>query len=221
MAKCDLKIDWAIHAAAKHAYENWHYSQCVPVGKLVKIGAWESDKFIGVVLFGRGANRHMAQEFGLQSIEVAELVRVALSKHKVTTSKILAFSIKMLRRQYPAMRLLVSYADTKQEHVGTIYQATNWIYTGVSQSSFSVFFNGRWMHPRSVNAVRGTIKGLPVRQDPKKHRYIMPLDNEMRKRILPLARPYPKRAGSDTTDTAGLQPAEGGSIPTPALHSQG
>jgi hypothetical protein len=30
----------------------------------------------------------------------------------------------------------------------------------------------------------------------------------------------PKRAVSDTTDTAGLQPAEGGSIPTTALHSQ-
>ena len=27
-----------------------------------------------------------------------------------------------------------------------------------------------------------------------KHRYLMPLDDEMRKRILPLAKPYPKRA---------------------------
>jgi hypothetical protein len=51
-----------------------------------------------------------------------------------------------------------------------------------------------------------------------KHRYLMPLDNEMRQRILPLAKPYPKRAGSDTKDTAGHHPAEGGSTPTPALH---
>ena len=46
----------------------------------------------------------------------------------------------------------------------------------------------------------------------------MPLDTEMRKKVLPLLKPYPKRAGGDTTDTAGLQLAEGGSIPTPALH---
>lgn len=31
----------------------------------------------------------------------------------------------------------------------------------------------------------------------------------------------PRRAGSDTLDTAGHLPAKGGSLPTPALHSQG
>ncbi len=50
-----------------------------------------------------------------------------------------------------------------------------------------------------------------------KHRYLMPLDAQMRERIKPLARAYPKRAGSDTKDTAGFQSAEGGSTPTPAL----
>jgi hypothetical protein len=44
MAKADLRIDWATHAAAKYACENWHYSGCMPVGKLVKVGAWESGK---------------------------------------------------------------------------------------------------------------------------------------------------------------------------------
>lgn len=28
--------------------------------------------------------------------------------------------------------IIVSYADTSQDHIGTVYQATNWIYTGLS-----------------------------------------------------------------------------------------
>ena len=42
---------------------------------------------------------------------------------------------------------------------------------------------------------------------------------EMRERIKPLARPYPKRAVSDTKDTADFQSAKGGSTPTTALQS--
>lgn len=55
---------------------------------------------------------------------------------------------------------------------------------------------------------------------PGKHKYVMPLDDDMRKRIAPLAKPYPKRtrAGSDTTDTPANHAGEGGSTPTPALH---
>ena len=44
------------------------------------------------------------------------------------------------------------------------------------------------------------------------------IDAEMRKRILPLARPYPKRADSMGGHASGLQPEEGGSTPTSALH---
>jgi hypothetical protein len=50
-----------------------------------------------------------------------------------------------------------------------------------------------------------------------KHRYLMPLDDEMRVRILPLAKPYPKRATSIGSDAAGDQLAEGGACPTVAL----
>ncbi len=50
-----------------------------------------------------------------------------------------------------------------------------------------------------------------------KHRYLMPLDPDMRAKILPLAKPYPKRAGSIVADAPANHAGEGGSIPTPAL----
>jgi hypothetical protein len=230
MSKADLKIDWATHAAAKYACENWHYSGCLPAGKLVKVGAWEGGKFIGVVLFGRGANNRMAQAYNLNQDQAAELVRIALCKHSVPVSRIAAFAMKFLKKTNEGLRLIVSYADPKQGHHGGIYQAGNWIYSGRSQAQRELIINGIFTHKRSAHAKYGTASpseirvktGLKVEWAPLewKHIYLMPLDNEMRKRILHLSKPYPKRAGSDTTDTAGHQPAKGGSIPTPALHSQ-
>ena len=55
---------------------------------------------------------------------------------------------------------------------------------------------------------------------PLKYKYLMPLDVEMRARILPLAQPYPKRAGSIAADAPAHQAGEGGSTPTPALQHE-
>jgi hypothetical protein len=49
-----LKIDWATPKAAKYACEKWHYTKHLPSASC-RVGVWENDKFIGVVLFGIGA----------------------------------------------------------------------------------------------------------------------------------------------------------------------
>lgn len=212
MAKVKLKIDWATHEAAKYACENWHYSEVVPVGKLVKVGAWEDGKFIGVVLFGRGANNNMLKPFGLKQDEGCELVRVALKNHKTPVSKILSLAIKFLKKQASKLRLIVSYADADQGHHGGIYQATNWIYDGLKNAGTMGAFiiNGKKTHPKSVHSkgVKQSLQEVRNHLDPNatifytkgKHRYLMPLDAEMRQRIMPLSKPYPKRAKQAITD---------------------
>jgi hypothetical protein len=223
-----LKIDWATHEAAKYACENWHYSKCVPKSKLVKIGAWEDGRFIGVVIFGSGASPQIGNPYKLNQTEACELVRIALTKHITPVSKIAAIAIRFLKANNPGLRLVISYADPLQGHHGGIYQAGNWVYSGKTTPCewFKLKSTGELIHSHSYRrgrrgrATRDKEKGIIESVKLTKHKYLMPLDNEMRKRILPLSKPYPKRAGSETTDTAGHQPAEGGSIPTPALHSQ-
>ena len=222
--KAELKIDWATHEAAKYAVENWHYSKCLPAGKLVKVGAWESGKFIGVIIFGRGANNNIAKPYGLSQLECCELVRIALAKHFNAVSRIAALAIRFLKAQSQGLRLIISYADPAQGHHGGIYQAGNWIYTGKTKGGTAQLKmpNGMIIHKRSAMSLYGTCDAKRLNaawtENKDKHKYLMPLDTETRKKVLPLSKPYPKRAGGDTTDTAGLQPAEGGSIPTPALH---
>jgi len=88
-------------------------------------------------------------------------------------------------------------------------------------------------HPRSLYAKYGvggqSIPWLRAHVDPKaervkngvKHKYVMPLDGEIRAKIEPLAKPYPKRAGSADSGTPGIQPGRGGATPTSALDGGG
>ena len=202
-----LKIDWATHEAAKFACVNWHYSKSLPVGKLVKVGAWENDKFIGVCLFSYGANLQIGKPYGLKQIECCELTRVALTLHKAPVSKILAIAINWFKKQCPGIKLIVSYADDGQGHHGGIYQATNWIYNGFFAGESSVVVNGRLMHRKTAHSLFGTTRPKGSHNVPAsgKHKYLMPLDAAMREQIAHLAKPYPKRVKQAMT---GLQPEQ-------------
>ena len=198
----ELKLDWATHKAAKYAVENWHYSGCMPSGKLVKIGVWERDKFIGVVMFGRGASPYMAQHKGLKQTECAELVRIALNDHKTPVSRIVKIALTFLRKNSPGIKLVVSFADQSEGHHGGIYQAGNWVYTGITAPSNFYIIKGKKTHPRSLGAkgkeqsikgARELDKNATIFRCEGKHRYMMAFDDEVYQRIILNKQPYPKR----------------------------
>ena len=118
----ELKLDWCGHDAAKYAVEHWHYSECLPAGKLLKVGVWEAGLFIGAVIFSRGANNNLGRPFSLAQVEIAELTRIALTKHCAPVTRIVSIAFQFLRKNSPGLRLIVSYADPLKGHHGGIYQ---------------------------------------------------------------------------------------------------
>jgi hypothetical protein len=226
-----LRLDFCSHEAARVSIMRWHYSRQLPKSKLVKIGVWEGDKFRGAIIYGLGANRHIASPFGLQGTEVCELVRVALAPGRVhPTSRCVAISLKLLHRQSPGVKLVVSYADSGQGHNGTIYQASNWVFLGGSEQSY-IKVLGKVEHPRSLYDRYGrkgqSIPWLRQNVDPRadrvpnppKWKYVYPFDPKLRRRLETQALPYPKRGRSNTSDAPGDQPGEGGATPTRPLQS--
>ena len=201
MSKNDLVVDWATHAAAKYACENWHYSECLPSGKLVKVGAWEGGRFIGVVLFGRGASPFLGKKLNLRQDQCVELTRVAMRDHEASISRIVSISLKFVKKSNPKIRVVVSFADPDKGHHGGIYQAGNWIYSGDSAKTTELFIKGRWVHWRGGFYAKN--ENTPTRIMPGKHRYLMPLDRTMREKLLKLAKPYPKREKQAMTGTTG------------------
>lgn len=202
--KSNLNVDWASHEAAKYACEHWHYSKSIPVPPLVKVGVWEDGKYIGVVIFSRGASSNLLKPYGLKQDEGCELTRIALTKHKTPVSKIMMIAIKFLKKRSPELKLVVSFADPTYGHHGGIYQATNWIYNGETAKSKEYWHKGKRLHSRQVSE-----KGWNIQQGQKrltlkpsqcvvketngKHRYLMPLDKELSNSLLSMSKPYPKR----------------------------
>lgn len=231
MGKVDLKIDWATHEAAKYACEHWHYSKrmVATIQKPAKIGVWENGLFAGVVVFGCGASSDLGSQYGLKKMEIAELVRIALKdSHATPVTRIVSIALRIIKKSMPGLRLIVSFADSYQNHIGAIYQAGNWIYTGITAgASVYISKDGHEFHARNIGAYTGRDKyGVKkyakaemasIEKRPGKYRYLMPLDDEMRKRIEPLRKPYPKRV---TKATSGDQLEGGGAIPTHALQNK-
>jgi hypothetical protein len=225
----DLRIDWATAEAARYACLNWHYSKSVPKAKVVRVGVWEHGKFIGVVMFGSGATPEIGSPYGLQQTEICELTRVALTKHTAPVSKILALAVRFLRKQSPGLRMVVSFADAAQGHHGGIYQACGWLYLGGAETH-AYRVKGENVHPKTLYMRYGkggqSIPWLRANVDPNaerivagfKHRYLMPLDNEMRAKIEPLRKPYPKRVKQAMTGDQPEQRRRDTDPPAPSLN---
>ena len=225
--KPKLRIAWATHDAAKYACESWHYSKTLPVPPLVKVGVYENEKFIGVVLFSRGASPDLLKPYGLSQTEGCELTRIALSKHVTPVSRIMMIAIKFLKQHCTDLKLIVSFADQSKGHHGGVYQATNWIYTGQSSPSVEYWKDGKRWHPRQLSEKGYTVQFGAKRACPKpseckkikvpgKHRYLMPMDDKIKERVLKLSKPYPKRVEHES-NASNFQLEESGAIPTNTL----
>jgi len=118
-----------------------HYAKRIPQ-IMFAFGLYEENQLVGVVTYGIPASPALCM--GICGKEYAdkvlELNRICLMNNdKNQASFLVANSIKLL----PKPTIIVSYADTGKGHVGYVYQATNFLYTGLS-----------------ANRVDWTVKGL-------------------------------------------------------------
>ncbi len=218
-----LVLDWIDYGSARLAVESWHYSRRMPAGKLAKIGIWEDGRFIGAIIFGMGATPQLVRPYGLSQHQGCELVRIAMRAHRHHVSKSVAIAIRMLKRKYRGLRLVVSFADPAEGHRGGIYQAGNWIYDGETAGDRFPILDGRVVHPRTIserkaNGWKIDRKLLKYVIKPGKHRYLMPLDDDMRAQLQSRAKPYPKR-GRSIGGRCTSPEEEGGSNPTRPLQA--
>ena len=119
-----IAIDKPIAASV---YRKYHYFGDKDFLNSYSFGALFSGEVWGSISFGipnataiRGLyNRD--EQYG-----VMEITRLAFKPEapRNSCSRLISQSIKLLRKRYP-LRLIITYADTAQDHVGTIYKASN------------------------------------------------------------------------------------------------
>ena len=116
-------------------------------------------------------------------------------------SRAIGVVLRALRR-HTELKFLVTYADPAQGHQGTVYMASNWAYTGLSQATPLLDLGvGVARHSRTVSQAYGTHSlrrlardGSNVRLVPQaaKHRYLYVLDPTWHERLRVPVLPYPK-----------------------------
>ena len=109
---------------------NKHYAKRMPSISYA-FGLYDDDFLIGICTFGSPPSPSLC--VGVCGEEhknkVVELNRLILETDKPNSASFLVSqSLKLL----PKPSIVISYADTKQGHVGYIYQATNFFYTGAT-----------------------------------------------------------------------------------------
>jgi hypothetical protein len=200
-----MRLEKASYKAIKYACMNFHYAKAIPVNTIGFSVFNEKKEWCGVILYGSGANNNMPKPYGLVSGQVCELVRMALNGKQESTSKAMSISLKLLPKFLPLCKIVVSYADIDENHYGTIYQATNWYYTGETNIGMRTGFiiNGKKTHNKSVHG-KGVIQSLDeVRKHLDKNaepyitkgkrKYIFPLDKSLIFLCKSLSKPYPKK----------------------------
>lgn len=198
-----MRLEKASGAAIRHACLYFHYSKAVPQIRLGYSVFNDAGEWCGVVLFSNGANQHIASEFDLVQGQVVELVRMALNGKQATTSQVLAMALKQLKKDAPAVKVVVSYADRNQEHIGTIYQATNFYYIGEYAKERGIMLHGKLKHRRSINKKYGKSgiewikqnldKDAEVIIGKPKIKYVYPIHKSMVKKLKSMSKPYPKK----------------------------
>jgi len=199
--------DWLLHK---------HYAKRIPSISYA-FGLYKDGSLIGVCTYGRPVAHKLIQNAlsGTHQDNFLELNRLCVNES--LEKNVLSYFVSSTIKIMPKPKVLVSYADTSQNHNGYIYQATNWIYTGLSAKFKDYMVKGyEHMHGASVLDMVGRSDGdkghlnkvellkakfgednVYLVDRPRKHRYFYFMGSkkqkkEMLENLIYEIKPYPK-----------------------------
>lgn len=134
---CVKKIERNI--ANKIIIEN-HYSKKYYNLSYLHLGVFVNDKLLGVLQYGYAMNPASQSSVvaNTKIDEYMELNRMWLSDVATKNSETMAlsYSIKLIKKIYPKIKWIQSFADERCGGYGIVYQAANFLFYGEHQSKF-------------------------------------------------------------------------------------
>ena len=109
----------------------------------------DADEIVGVVCYGQPSAPIQRHAFESRDFRLYEMTRLVIDSGTLNGASILiGRSLQMLSVKPSA---IISYADSGMGHVGIVYQATNWVYTGAVKAHDSLYKVGNEvLHPTTV-----------------------------------------------------------------------
>jgi len=153
-------------------------------------GLFDKENIIGVVVYGTPSSAPL--RMGICGIDeknnVIELTRLWVndSAPKNCESYLIGNTLGLVDKE-----IIVSFAEINQGHLGIVYQATNWIYTGLSAKRTNWTIEGNNKHCQTI-ADKYTASEIREKYGdkfslvdrPRKHRYVYFNANKKRRKQL-------------------------------------
>ena len=196
---------------AKDIIMKYEWLQSMPhrFGYRVSHGIFFNKSLGGALVYAQPQVRSMNlfnKDYGSKS--VIQLSRGACSHWtpKGTATKLIAKSSKILKKE--GIKAIVAYCTPEAGEIGTIYQASNFMYFGQTNSSFEYYIDDRWIGERSfahkkkwLDSLDGNIKekyeeafkNIKKRKVKPRYKYIKLLDRQAKINFQHESLPYPKR----------------------------
>ena len=139
---------------ANEFVKQYHYSGKYATSSLLHFGCFLDEKLHGVMSFGNPIDRrkllslvHTAKNKPVQWTEFLELNRMAFDDYlpKNSESRCIAISIKLLKKNAPHIKWIVSFSDGTQCGDGAIYRASGFYLTAIRESK-----NDLWKTPKHL-----------------------------------------------------------------------
>ena len=161
-----------------------HYALRMPSVSF-SYGLFSGDnELVGVISYGTPASPNLCT--GVCGVgyrdKVIELNRLVVDEG--TPSFLISQSLKMI----PGPKIVISYADCAMGHIGYVYQASNWIYTGKTKERTDMFA-GEGCHARHHKG-----DGSKRQLRSAKHRYVYFLGSKTDKKLMRKALNYPVKS---------------------------
>jgi len=138
----------------KSLFSKYHYLANIGRVGSKRFSAVVGDKLAAGAVFSSPTRIESAKRLGLSNGELLELSRFCIAPQfckKNFASWFLSRTTNIIWKQYHNVKKILSFADTTQGHVGTIYRASNWDFDGIVRPDYWYLGQkGEWYHKKSV-----------------------------------------------------------------------
>ena len=184
-----------------------HYSGKFYNATYIHLGLFVNEEIKGVLQYGYAMNPVSCGNVvsGTKKNEYLELNRMWIEDNvgKYPESRAISYSIKYIKRKYPKIKWIQSFADERCGGFGIVYQACSFNYFGEHKSDFweldgIVYHNIQMTVSKKSKRYGGEAKYLQenknraTRMNLRQFRYIKFLDQREKKKCLLKEQPYPK-----------------------------
>jgi hypothetical protein len=142
----EIKVKVIPSKIANEFIKKYHYSGKVVNNSNLHFGCFLDGKLHGVLQYGASMDKKASSKYVVNTgwNEFLELNRMAFDDYlpKNSESRCIAISIKLIKKNAPHIKWVVSFSDGTQSGDGTIYRAVGFYLTNIKKNS-SIFKNDK------------------------------------------------------------------------------